>query len=221
MIGGFGRAEVFSFHATKFFNTFEGGAITTNDDALAAKLRLMTNFGFSGYDNVVHVGTNGKMNEVSAAMGLTSLAAIDGFIETNRVHHAHYMRRLSALPGIRLLPYDESERSNRQYVVVEYTPSPGGPTRDMLIDLLWAENVMARRYFHPGCHRMEPYRTLFPEAASHLANTETITDRLVILPTGTGVSEDDVACICDIVSLALARGSEVVERLSRADAKAQ
>ena len=221
MIGGFGRAEVFSFHATKFFNTFEGGAITTNDDALAAKLRLMTNFGFSGYDNVVHVGTNGKMNEVSAAMGLTSLAAIDGFIETNRLHHAQYMRRLGALPGIRLLPYDDSERSNRQYVVVEYTPSSGGPTRDMLIDLLWAENVMARRYFHPGCHRMEPYRTLFPDASGHLAITEAITDRLVILPTGTGVSEDDVASICDIIDLALARGRELVERLSRADAKAR
>jgi dTDP-4-amino-4,6-dideoxygalactose transaminase len=217
MIGGFGRAEVFSFHATKFFNTFEGGAITTNDDALAAKLRLMTNFGFSGYDKVVHIGTNGKMNEVSAAMGLTSLAAIDGFIETNRAHHAHYMRRLSALPGMRVLPYDKSELSNHQYVVVEYTPQPGGPTRDMLIDLLWAENVMARRYFHPGCHRMEPYRTLYPDAAARLPHTEAITDRLVILPTGTGVSAENVACICDIIAFALARGSSVRERLTRVD----
>ncbi len=73
MIGGFGDAEVFSFHATKFLNTFEGGAVVTNNDELAAKIRLMKNFGFSGYDNVVYIGTNGKMNEMCAAMGVTSL----------------------------------------------------------------------------------------------------------------------------------------------------
>ena len=76
-IGGFGRCEIFSFHATKFFNTFEGGAVLTNDDALAAKMRLMRNFGFSGYDNVIYIGTNGKMTEVCAAMGLTSLESVE------------------------------------------------------------------------------------------------------------------------------------------------
>src|SRR6185369_3387994 len=79
MIGGFGDAEVFSFHATKFFNTFEGGAVTTNDDDLAEKIRLMKNFGFAGYDQVIYLGTNGKMSEVSAAMGLTSLESLDDF----------------------------------------------------------------------------------------------------------------------------------------------
>jgi dTDP-4-amino-4,6-dideoxygalactose transaminase len=73
MIGGFGRAEVFSFHATKFFNSFEGGAVMTDDDEIAEKARLMRNFGFAGYDNVIHPGTNGKMIEVCAAMGLTNL----------------------------------------------------------------------------------------------------------------------------------------------------
>src|SRR5438045_3336291 len=80
MIGSFGDAEVFSFHATKFFNTFEGGAVVTNDDELAGKIRLMKNFGFSGYDCVSYIGTNGKMSEVSAAMGLTSLESIDEFV---------------------------------------------------------------------------------------------------------------------------------------------
>ena len=73
-IGNFGEAEVFSFHATKFINAFEGGMVATNNDTLAAKIRLMKNFGFAGYDNVVHIGTNGKMNEMCAAMGLASLA---------------------------------------------------------------------------------------------------------------------------------------------------
>ena len=90
MIGNFGQVEVFSFHATKFFNTFEGGAVVTNDDDLAAKIRLMTNFGFAGYDNVIYVGTNGKMPEVSAAMGLTGLESLDEFIAANRRNHAAY-----------------------------------------------------------------------------------------------------------------------------------
>ena len=73
LLGSFGECEVFSFHATKFFNTFEGGAIVTNDDELAAKIGLMRNFGFAGYDNVIYPGTNGKMTEIAAAMGLTNL----------------------------------------------------------------------------------------------------------------------------------------------------
>ena len=88
MIGGFGLAEVFSFHATKFFNTFEGGAVVTNDDALRPRIRLMKNFGFHGYDNVEYIGTNGKMTEFSAAMGLTGLENLDKFVRHNRRNYA-------------------------------------------------------------------------------------------------------------------------------------
>src|SRR5438034_754783 len=80
LLGGFGECEVFSFHATKFFNTFEGGAVVTNNDTLAEKMRLMRNFGFSGYDNVIYPGTNGKMSEIAAAMGLTNLEDLDDFV---------------------------------------------------------------------------------------------------------------------------------------------
>ena len=90
MIGGFGDAEVFSFHATKFVNSFEGGAVVTNDADLAARIRLMKNFGFAGEDNVCYIGTNGKMNEVSAAMGLTCLEELPGIVEVNRQNYEHY-----------------------------------------------------------------------------------------------------------------------------------
>lgn len=206
-VGGFGRAEVFSFHATKFFNTFEGGAITTNDDALAAKLRLMTNFGFAGYDNVIHVGTNGKMNEVCAAMGLASLKAVDGFVDVNRRNRAAYRAGLAGIPGAALFEFDERESNNYQYVVVEYEPTRGGPTRDDLVRLLWAENVIARKYFWPGCHKMEPYRTLYPNAGAALQHTDAIAARLLILPTGTGVSLDDVGRICALIATAVEQGS--------------
>src|SRR5580704_10099419 len=102
MVGGFGRCEILSFHATKFFNTFEGGAVLTNDDALAEKMRLMRNFGFSGYDNVIYIGTNGKMTEVCAAMGLTSLESLEQFVETNRRNHHAYRRELQPIPGVTL-----------------------------------------------------------------------------------------------------------------------
>ncbi|MEO7338760.1 MAG: aminotransferase class I/II-fold pyridoxal phosphate-dependent enzyme, partial [Caldimonas sp.] len=220
LIGGFGAAEVFSFHATKFFNSFEGGAVTTNDAALAKKIRLMTNFGFAGYDDVVHVGTNGKMTEVAAAMGLASLRSLDTFVETNRRNHAVYRRRLDPLPGLRLLGFDEAEHNNFQYVVVEYTPADGGPTRDDLVEMLWAENVMARKYFWPGCHRMEPYRTLYPDAGERLPHTEAVAARLLILPTGTGVDEADIERLCDLLELMLRRGPALRSRLVAARAAA-
>ena len=95
----FGECEVFSFHATKFFNTFEGGAVVTNDDALAEKMRLMRNFGFSGYDNVIYPGTNGKMTEIAAAMGLTNLEDIDAFVAVNRRNYEAIARPLRRSTG--------------------------------------------------------------------------------------------------------------------------
>lgn len=207
MIGNFGRAEVFSFHATKFFNSFEGGAITTNDDELARQIRLMTNFGFAGYDNVIHVGTNGKMMEVSAAMGLTSLASVEEFLAVNRRNHAAYRERLSSVPGMSLLTFDADEHNNYQYVVVEYTPQPNGPTRDEVVEALWAENVMARKYFWPGCHRMEPYRTLYPHAGEHLPHTDAVASRLLVLPTGTAMDLEGIAAVCSLLELLVRDGA--------------
>lgn len=162
MIGNFGDAEVFSFHATKFFNTFEGGAVVTNNDELAAKIRLMKNFGFAGYDNVIYIGTNGKMSEVSAAMGLTEIESLNEFITTNYHNYKQYQRGLLNLPGVRLLTYNQAEKCNYQYIVLEIDETITEISRDQLLKTLWAENILARRYFYPGCHRMEPYRSYFP-----------------------------------------------------------
>ena len=214
MIGNFGRVEVFSFHATKFFNSFEGGAIATNDDALAQKIRLMTNFGFAGYDKVIHIGTNGKMSEVAAAMGLTSLRSVDDFVAVNRRNHTAYRERFAAIPGLALAAYDASERGNFQYAVGLYTPAPGGPTRDDLVRALWAENVIARKYFWPGCHRMEPYRTLYPRSAQRLPHTDAVAEQLLILPTGTGVSLEDVHAVCDLLAFMVGQGATLRERIA-------
>jgi dTDP-4-amino-4,6-dideoxygalactose transaminase len=215
MLANFGDAEVFSFHATKFFNTFEGGAITTNDDDLAARARLKRNFGFSGYDTVVTDGTNGKMSEVCAAMGLTSLESMDAFVAHNRRNYEAYRRALSGLNGVCLLEFDEGEQSNYQYVVVELGHEYSGPERDLLVETLHAENVMARRYFYPGIHRMEPYRTLHPRAGDRLPVTEHVADRVIVLPTGTAVGRDDVQTISELLCQALERLPEIKAQLSQ------
>ena len=201
MIGNFGGAEVFSFHATKFINSFEGGAIATNDDELDQKLRLMKNFGFAGFDNVIYLGTNGKMSEVSAAMGLTSLESIDEFVAVNRRNYEAYQEGLTGLPGIKLFSYNQAEKQNYQYVVVEVDEAEAGISRDLLVKILHAENVIARRYFYPGCHRMEPYRSYFPHAGLLLPETERLAQKVIILPTGTAISENDISKICQVIQI--------------------
>ena len=211
-VGRFGRCEVFSFHATKFLNAFEGGAVATDDDDLAQRVRLMQNFGFAGVDQVVHVGINGKMSEASAAMGLTSLEAETTVVAANRRNWERYRDGLAAVPGLSLMGYPAQERHNWQYVVVEVERREAGLTRDQLVELLAAEHVLARRYFHPGCHRMEPYRSLQPNAGLLLPRTEFITRRVMVLPTGSAVSERDVDVICGLLRTMTTHAAEIRER---------
>ncbi len=214
MLGSFGDAEVFSFHATKFFNTFEGGAVTTNDDELAARIRLMKNFGFSGYDNVIYIGINGKMSELSAVMGLTGLESLDDFVSVNRRNYQQYQTEMASVPGVKMLSFDEREQSNYQYIVVEIDDSVTRVSRDQLLKILWAENVIARRYFYPGCHRMEPYRSYFPQARLLLPETEKLVKRVLVLPTGTAVGVEQIAAIGQVMRLVVSHGEEVSGRLS-------
>lgn len=205
-LGGFGECEVFSFHATKFFNTFEGGAVVTNNDALAEKMRLMRNFGFSGYDNVIYPGTNGKLTEIAAAMGLTNLENLDQFVAANRRNHHRYREAIASLHGLSILEYDESERNNFQYVVMEVAPYFPVP-RDRIIEVLHAENVLARRYFWPGCHNMQPYRSYYPHAGLVLPNTQVVGERVIVLPTGSCIEVADIDGITSILRVLAAGGT--------------
>jgi dTDP-4-amino-4,6-dideoxygalactose transaminase len=197
-IGSFGACEVLSFHATKFFNSFEGGAVVTDDDALAHTMRLMRNFGFSGLDQVSYPGTNGKMIEIAAAMGLVNLASIDDVIAANRTNYLAYRDELAGIPGVRLLAYDECERNNYQYVIIEVGPECA-VGRDALVDALRAENILARRYFWPGCHKMEPYRSLFPHAGLLLPATEAVADSVIVLPTGQTMDPQKIAVVARVI----------------------
>ena len=214
MIGGFGDVEVFSFHATKFINSMEGGAVVTNDTQLADKMRLMKNFGFSYYDQTDYIGTNGKMNEVSAAFGLTNLESMQDFIDVNYRNYQQYAEELANIEGLSLITYNVENKCNYQYVILEVDEEKTRVTRDQLVELLHAENVLARRYFYPGCHRMEPYRSQYTGAGFTLPVTEQVSERVVALPTGTAVGPQEISAICEIVRWTITNGAEVNERFS-------
>lgn len=208
MIGNFGDAEVFSFHATKFFNSLEGGAVATNDDGVASLVRSMRNFGFVENDFVAYEGTNGKMNEASAAMGLASLAGVESFMDTNYRHYQQYHQELADVPGVSVITYDEAEQNNFQYVILNVNEQAAGISRDELVEILVAENVLARRYFYPGCHRMEPYRS-DPTTNRHLPETARVVEETMGVPTGTVVGPGHIQTICAIIRTAVTHAAEI------------
>jgi len=210
-IGSFGDAVILSFHATKFFGTFEGGAILTNDGELAEKLRFLRNFGFRTYDDVDFLGINGKMTESQAAMGLASLDFIDKRVELLKKNYTIYREQLSSIPGIRVLPVGKDGKSNYQYVVIFIDNEKFGISRDALCHILWKENVIARRYFYPGCHRMEPYKGLYPEAYKRLGVTEDIGANILCLPSGFKAPEKEISKIVNIIKTAHDNADKILD----------
>ena len=146
-----------------------------------------------------YLGINGKMNEISAAMGLTNLEAIDEIVAANQANYFAYEAGLAELAGIQLIAYPPSEQMNFQYVVIEVDPDRCRVTRDHLVSELHQRNVIARKYFWPGCHRMEPYRSLYPNASLWLRQTEEVAARVIVLPTGQTLSTDTVGQICGMI----------------------
>lgn len=203
-VANLGDASIFSFHATKFFNSFEGGAVATNDDALAEQIRLMRNFGFAGdkKDEVDYLGTNGKMTEISAAMGLAMLESVESVREKNKENYDIYRTAFSNIEGIDLIePPASLTNHNWQYVIAKVDKHKFGMDRDSLITALEAENILARKYFYPGCHRMHPYREYFPNASLLLPNTEAISELVISFPTGQEIDHSFIETIAETIVL--------------------
>lgn len=211
--GACGDAEILSFHATKFVNAFEGGAILTDDEALADRLALLRNFGFLDYDDVVAVGINGKMSEASAAMGLTSIDAMEDFRRWNLENYEGYRGMLTGLRGFRLLEPLAEEAPTHHYVVAEVDEDAAGIGRDVLLDVLWRENALVRRYFSPGCHRMAPYAST--ERTASLESTELVCSRVLVLPTGTSVELEQIERLCGLIAFAIEHSELIVSRRAR------
>jgi len=191
-IGGFGVAEVFSMHASKFINGFEGGYVTTNNKDLRDRLKRMEAFGFQARDVITELGCNAKLNELHAAMGLACLDELEGQVRHNKNICKRYEHGLESLP-LHLFKYADNEVRTWKNVVVKLDRE-WELTRDEFLQLLQAENILARPYYSPPLHITE--NSLTP---AYLPVTEAITASACILPSGAHVSEKDVDDIIDIL----------------------
>ncbi|MCA9063442.1 MAG: DegT/DnrJ/EryC1/StrS family aminotransferase [Planctomycetaceae bacterium] len=214
-IGSFGDAEVFSFHATKFIQSIEGGAIVTDDDELAGRCRRLRSFGFTGLTEVSDIGTNGKMNELSAAVGLRSVASLSQLKSINFRNRGIYQRLLRDIPGLQIVNCMQSLSGNSQYFVLRIDADRFGITRDDLVSLLRAEGVFARAYFSPGCHLSEPYCSSRKHLRVPLPVTEDLTQTVMQLPTGSAVGIEQIQGVCGLIQFIHEHAIEVNRLLNQ------
>jgi dTDP-4-amino-4,6-dideoxygalactose transaminase len=201
-LGSFGCAEVFSFHATKILSATEGGCICTNDDDLAARLRNIRSSYGAGKPVNVDKTANGRMSEAQAAIALMSLEDFPKNQKNNEYLYRSYEAQLEKILGLHLIKPTGVSISNFQYLVCKIDEREFGLSRDALIEILKAENVIARRYFYPGLHRTVPYAQELPEYLNCLPNTESLCASCIQLPIGALVSAQIVERICNIISRA-------------------
>lgn len=215
-VGGFGAAEVFSLHATKTLHAGEGGLITTNDDALADRIRLLRSMGTASGDEAGVIGTNAKMSELSAALGLSLLDQFGRGVEQNRQSYERYRRELRDVPGVSMRTIAASDAHNFHYVTIGIGRNEASLSRDEVLAVLRAEGVDARRYFYPGCHRIAPYAQGgdLPAVIRRLPVTERAMAEALTLPGGHGVTYGSVRGICSAIRLSLAHARDVRESLA-------
>lgn len=212
-IGGFGLCEIFSMHATKVLSCTEGGCITTNDDCLATIIRNIRSS--YGRDRIVPVSitANARFSELQAAFGLLSLEDLPTNIAANKQRMDAYAQGLKDIPGIRVIKPPIGEKHNYQYVVLEVDERDFGLSRDALVRILEAENVLARRYFVPGMHRCFPYKDLYPQYVDALPVTDWLCQRVMQLPSGQIVTLENIADICDLVRFIHHNASAIRKKL--------
>ena len=194
-VSNFGDASMFSFHATKVFNTIEGGAVTYKDFTLKKRLNDLKNFGITGPESVEYVGGNAKMNEFQAAMGICNLRHVDGEILKRKAVVERYRKRLENVEGIKLSIVQEGVKSNYAYfpVVVDNYKC----TRDEIFEKLGEENIVARKYFYPLINDFECYRDKYSSNETPVAKH--IADRVLCLPLYADLELETVDRICDII----------------------
>ena len=194
-VADFGDMSVFSFHATKVFNTIEGGAIALRDKDIRKSLDFLKNFGIADKENVPYVGSNAKMNEFAAAMGLCNMNHLSEYIEKRKKICERYIERLSDLKAVRLNKYNADTVYNYAYfpIVAE--------NRDKLYDALARENIFARKYFYPCTNAYECYVDRFDANLTPVALD--ISKKVLTLPIYPDLDLDTVDRICDIIRRSL------------------
>jgi dTDP-4-amino-4,6-dideoxygalactose transaminase len=194
-IANFGDASMFSFHATKVFNTIEGGAVTFRDTSLMNTLNNLKNFGITGQETVEFIGGNAKMNEFQAAMGLCNLRHVNAEIAKRKLAVKRYIERLSSIEGIKLPQIQKGVKSNYAYFPVLFDGFR--LSRDEVFEKLKAEDIYARKYFYPLTNSFECYGGRFDNEQTPVAKY--IADRVLTLPLYSDLALKDVDRICHII----------------------
>ena len=193
----FGDASMFSFHATKVFNTIEGGAVCFQDDELVDTLNDMKNFGIHGQEQVTFIGGNAKMSEFQAAMGICNLRHLDYEINMRKRVAERYWMHLDGVEGIKLSKPQKDVTPNYAYFPVIFDGF--GATRDTIYDALYGHDIVARKYFYPLTNSVEAYKDLPTAGAEKTPVATYLADRVLALPMYADLAIDDVDRICEII----------------------
>lgn len=193
-----GDLAVLSFHATKVFNTFEGGAIICPDARVKQRIDYLKNFGFADEVTVVAPGINGKMSEVCAAMGLLQLDHIDQALATRTAIHRRYQEAFKGIPSLRLLQAPDNLDWNHAYCPLFVQPDHP-ISRDELYNLLKVQQIHARRYFYPLVSAFPMYRDLSSAADEHLLHARTAAEQVICLPVYPGLQDEEQGRIIDVI----------------------
>lgn len=195
-IGNFGDISMFSFHATKIFHTIEGGALTYKNDALKEKLTLLKNFGIKSEEEVLLPGTNAKLNELQAAIGLLNLRLVDGEIEKRKKLTKIYKEQLKNVSGIKVLEEKPNVKYIYQYFPILIEENRFNHDRDYIYENLKKYNVFARKYFYPLC---TDYKFFSSKKLPELPNAKKITKEILCLPLHGELEKEEIVKICDII----------------------
>jgi dTDP-4-amino-4,6-dideoxygalactose transaminase len=190
-----GDISTLSFHATKTYNTAEGGAIVCKDENTKKQVDYLKNFGFAGETNVVMPGINGKMDEIRSALGLLNLKYVDCTIEKRGKIASMYRELLKDIPGIRFMDIIPNVKSNYSYFPVFVDKDKYGMDRDELYETLKTQNIYGRRYFYPLISDFSPYKNLESASPDNLPVAVRLADTVLCLPIYDGLNEDDVKYI--------------------------
>ncbi|TDN68008.1 aminotransferase class I/II-fold pyridoxal phosphate-dependent enzyme [Paraburkholderia sp. BL10I2N1] len=207
-VGGFGYAECFSLHASKLLNGFEGGYVTTNDRALASTLASLRDGG-----TLQRGALDARLGDTHAAMALANLDELDAQVLRNRERYYHYRKLLPAVPGIRLIDFDETHRTSYKNIVVEQLDN-WPLSRSLTIDILNAERVLARAYYAPPLHSKP---MAYPYIPADLPQTDRLAGRFALMPCGDFVTIDDIDTVVALLSFIRAHADEIRARVETAE----
>lgn len=197
----FGDLSILSFHATKVFNTIEGGAIICHDEKTKKRIDYLKNFGFAGETTVIEPGINAKMNELQAAYGLLQLKYVDGYIASRRSIAKLYRDRLANMPGISFLPDMNGVEHTYPYFPILIDAKVYGKTRDEVYEMLKANSIFGRRYFYPLISQFPTYRGLPSATADNLPVATRVAEQVICLPIYPDLGVKIVGIICNLLEI--------------------